>query len=53
MTRKVYIRTTRVDGKVQEPRELIVDGIKVAELSKLDLLDLIVDATLAVKDSNG
>lgn len=50
--RKVYIRTTRVDGKVQEPRELIVHGEKAAELSRQELLDLIIDATLAIKDGD-
>lgn len=52
MSRRVYIRATRIEGKTQDKLELIVDGYKVAELSRFDLIEFIAQATLSLKDDN-
>lgn len=53
MTARAYVRLVREDGKIKDTRELVVDGLKVAELSSLELIEFIAQATLSLKDHNG
>lgn len=53
MTQRAYIRTTRVNGRVTGPQELIVDGMKVADLSRDDVIALIAQAALSLRDDDG
>jgi len=50
--KRVYFRTTLVDGKPQEPRELFVDGRKIADMTRFEIIELILDATLTLRDAD-
>tara|TARA_R100001086_G_scaffold174101_1_gene95550 strand:- start:332 stop:493 length:162 start_codon:yes stop_codon:yes gene_type:complete len=52
MSSRAYVRVTRVDGKTKDTREIMIDGVKVAELSSLELIEFIAQATLSLRDSN-
>jgi len=52
MTQRMYVRTTRIDGKTQDKREVILDGYKVTELSRFELIEFVAQAILSLKDSD-
>lgn len=52
MTQKAAIRVTIGQGKVVQ-RELMVEGMKVCDMSVVEIIDLIMQATSSLRDWTG
>lgn len=53
MTSRAYVRTPYVDGKPTDKREIVVDGYLVATLTKFELMDLIAQGVISLKEDHG